>query len=53
MRQHHHQTNHDQADDGDNFDHREPEFHLTKHFHRGEVEDQQQNDYRQRCHPVG
>lgn len=52
VRQHHHQTDDNQADDGDDFDHRKPELHLTKHFNGGKVEAQQQHDHRQRGDPV-
>ena len=52
VRQHHHQPDDNQRDDGDDFDHREPELHLTEHFNGGEVQAQQQNNHRQRSHPV-
>ena len=52
---HHH---HDQADDNqrhdsDDLDHRKPELHFPEHFHGGKVQAQQQQDNRQRGHPVG
>ncbi len=48
----HHQADHNQPDNGDDFNHREPELHLTEHFYGGEVKAQQQNNYRQRGNPV-
>ena len=52
VRQDHHQAHHNQPHDSDNLDHREPELHLTEHFHGGEVEAEQQNNHRQRGDPV-
>ncbi|MPN00118.1 hypothetical protein SDC9_147312 [bioreactor metagenome] len=49
----HHQADNNQRHDSDNFDHREPELHLTEHFHGGKVKAQQQDHYRPRGDPVG
>ena len=49
----HHQADDNQRHDSDDFDHREPELHLTEHFHGGKVKAQQQDHYRQRGDPVG
>ena len=53
MHHDHHQADHDQRHDGDDFDHREPELHFAKHFDGGKVQAQQQQDHRQRRDPVG
>ena len=53
MHQHHHQPYDNQRHNGDDFNHRKPELHLTKHFYRGEVQAQQQDNHRQRSNPIG
>ena len=50
--EHHHQTHDDKPDNRHDFDHREPELHLTEHFNGGEVKAQQQKNDRQRGDPV-